>query len=284
MYESHPAATWIFDRQTGQLLSFNPAAVALYGYSRDELAVMTAADLTQMDEEDMQLLERLGMDSRDDITRHRYKSGRKVWVSLVECDVSFQGRDARLLQAHDITDKIESAQMHEHQSGHDVLTGLPNRKLLADRMERALERSVRDDKKTAVLTIDIDHFKKVNDTHGHAVGDACLKAVADRLNSKIRNIDTLARTGGEEFVAVIGGLGNAADAERIAHHLLGLFAPPLQLHECALAMTVSIGVAIFPDDANDAETLYKLSDEALYAAKRNGRNRVELANARGVSA
>ncbi len=273
MYESHPAATWIFDSESGRLLSFNPAATELYGYSREEFVTMTAADLAQMDEEDMQLLERLGMDSRDDITRHRYKNGRKVWVSLVECEVSFQGRDARLLQAHDISDKIESAQMHEHQSGHDVLTGLPNRKLLADRMDRALERSVRDDKKTAVFTIDIDHFKKVNDTHGHHVGDECLKAVADRLSSKIRSIDTLARTGGEEFVAVIGGLSNVADAERIAQDLLLLFELPLQLPECELAVTVSIGIGMFPDDGYDPEMLYRVSDAALYVAKQTGRNR-----------
>jgi diguanylate cyclase (GGDEF)-like protein/PAS domain S-box-containing protein len=277
MYEGHPAATWIFDRKSGQLLSFNPAAVALYGYSREELAAMTEADLSGMDEEDTQLLARLGMGSRDDIQRHRFKDGRKVWVSIVECEVSFQGRESRLLQAHDITDKIESAQLHEHQSGHDVLTGLPNRKLLADRMERALERSVREDKKTAVFAIDIDHFKKVNDTYGHQVGDECLKAVADRLNSKVRSIDTLARTGGEEFVALIGGLASATDAEMIAQDLLQLFGTPLQLPERELAVTVSIGLALFPNDGYDAETLYKRADEALYAAKRNGRNRVEVA-------
>jgi diguanylate cyclase (GGDEF)-like protein/PAS domain S-box-containing protein len=277
MYENHPAATWVFEREGGRLLSVNRAAVQRYGYSRDEFATMTAADLSEMDEEDLQLIARLHPDSTDSVLRHRYKDGRRVWVGMLECDVSFQGRKALLMQAHDITDKIESAQMFEHRAGHDELTGLPNRKLLADRMAQALERSVREGRKTALYAIDIDHFKKVNDTYGHLVGDECLKAVAARLTSKIRNIDTLARTGGEEFVAVIGGLSNAADAAMIAHDLLRLFHTPLYLPELELAVTVSIGLAIYPDDAIDAETLYKLSDEALYAAKRNGRNRLEVA-------
>jgi len=277
MYENHPAATWVFGRESGQLLSVNRAAVEIYGYSRDEFAAMHAADLSATDEEDIRLLARLHPDSSDTVLRHLYKDGRKVWVAMVECEVSFQGRRALLLQAHDITDNIEATQVHEHRSGHDELTGLPNRKLLADRVQLALGRSVREDKKTAIYAIDIDHFKEVNDTYGHLVGDACLKAVATRLNTKVRNIDTLARTGGEEFIAVIGGLGKLADAERIAQNLLHLFETPLQLPDLDLAITVSIGVAIFPEDGHDAETLYKRADEALYEAKRNGRNRVEVA-------
>jgi diguanylate cyclase (GGDEF)-like protein len=148
-------------------------------------------------------------------------------------------------------------------------------------MARALERSIREGKKTAVLSIDIDHFKDVNDTHGHLTGDDCLKAVAHRMQAKIRSIDTLARTGGEEFVALIGALSQASDAEKVAASLLKLFEEPMQLPGVTLKVTVSIGVAVFPDDGHDAETLRKRSDEALYRAKRNGRNRVETAGRLG---
>jgi diguanylate cyclase (GGDEF)-like protein/PAS domain S-box-containing protein len=285
IYESNPHPIWICDAGTGRFLTVNQASLLDYGYSEDEFLAMRVQDIEVTDNvaaEPFQSL--LPQPPEAERTRYRRKDGSVLSANVAASKIMFDGRESRQMIVRDITERLRLNHELARQAHHDVLTGLPNRKLLADRMELALQRSVRDGKKTAVFAIDIDHFKKVNDTHGHAVGDACLKAVADRLNSKIRNIDTLARTGGEEFVAVIGGLGNAADAERIAHHLLGLFAPPLQLHECALAMTVSIGVAIFPDDANDAETLYKLSDEALYAAKRNGRNRVELANARGVSA
>ena len=148
--------------------------------------------------------------------------------------------------------------------------------------ERAIDQTLaqcrRMSKKAALVTIDIDHFKQVNDTYGHLTGDACLIAVAARLKNKIRQIDTLARTGGEEFTGIMGGLSSPADAERVATTLLRIFEAPIQLPDGDLPVTISIGVALFPDDAEDAETLRRMSDEALYHAKRAGRNRVAFAS------
>jgi diguanylate cyclase (GGDEF)-like protein len=117
----------------------------------------------------------------------------------------------------------------------------------------------------------------VNDTHGHMVGDDCLKAVAARLQARIRQMDTIARTGGEEFMAVVGRLSRVEDARKVAMGLLRQFDQPLLLEGCELGMTVSIGVAIYPDDGVDAATLRRRSDEALYEAKRRGRNCVVMA-------
>ena len=173
----------------------------------------------------------------------------------------------------------DTAEERAWEAQHDELTGLPNRLLLRKRMEQTMAQCLRSNKIAALLTIDIDHFKRVNDTYGHPVGDACLRVVAARLNSKIRQVDILARTGGEEFTGMIGGLTSKADAEMVTTTLLKLFEEPLHLPDLDLPVTVSIGVALFPDDAEGADTLRKMSDEALYHAKRTGRNRIAFAPA-----
>jgi diguanylate cyclase (GGDEF)-like protein len=134
----------------------------------------------------------------------------------------------------------------------------------------------------AVFTVDVDHFKWVNDTYGHPVGDLCLKEVAVRLASRIRQVDTIARTGGEEFTAVVGGLTKAEDAEKIAQSLLAAFRSPVRMGDIELAVTVSIGVAMYPEDGTDGDALRMRSDEALYRAKQLGRDRAEYCWGRPV--
>jgi len=154
---------------------------------------------------------------------------------------------------------------------------LPNRRYLQEQLETMLAISAPEGKKAALLTIDVDHFKAINDAHGHQAGDACLKEVAARLQSRIRKTDLLARIGGEEFVAVISELRSAADAEAVAWGLVRSFEQPLQMPDLTLPVTISVGVAVYPDASTEMETLSRLSDEALYRAKRGGRNRVASA-------
>lgn len=211
--------------------------------------------------------------------RHRRKDGRELAVDVTEHRILFRGDPARFVMAVDVTDMERESQELLHRAHHDALTGLPNRHELEIRIERCLERSVRDLRKAALLTIDVDHFKQVNDTYGHLVGDECLKAVSARLQSRIRQMDTLARTGGEEFTAIIGGLSSEDDAQKISSMLLRIFDAPMALSACEIHLSISIGVAIFPDDGADRETLVRRSDEALYEAKRAGRNRAMFASA-----
>jgi len=279
MYENHPHPMWVYDLETKLFLTSNKAARAAYGYSEEEFLQMRVDDLEAPRDDDADpVIESIALSAGGRRMRHRRKDGSTLWVHVNGHEVVYEDMRAYHLTARDVTQILQFEHQLLHRARHDELTGLPTRGLLKDRMEQALERSVREDKKTAVLTIDIDHFKQINDTYGHAAGDACLKAVAERLSSKIRSVDTMARTGGEEFVAVIGGLGNASHAELIAKALLGLFDEPVKLPECEIPVTVSIGIAIFPDDAYDCETLKKRSDEAMYAAKRAGRNRFVVAS------
>ena len=161
----------------------------------------------------------------------------------------------------------------------DVLTGLPNRRLLADRLSNALHQAERAGMKGAVLFIDLDHFKNVNDSHGHAVGDNFLKMAATRLSRVLHKGDTLARLGGDEFVVLMAGLstdieGSAHAAQRTANKLRESMATPFEIADKAYSFSASIGVALFPKAEQTADDLLREADTAMYNAKHNGRNRV----------
>ncbi|HKR77481.1 MAG TPA: bifunctional diguanylate cyclase/phosphodiesterase [Rhodanobacter sp.] len=155
----------------------------------------------------------------------------------------------------------------------DALTGLPNRLLFGDRLESILREAVRNGECFAVLFVDIDHFKAINDTHGHAAGDQVLQEVTRRLRGSVRASDTVARYAGDEFTVVLRHIVKNDDVQRVADKILQVVGEPLPLENGThLQIGVSIGVSFFPDDAADAETLLKHADEAMYAAKRQGRN------------
>lgn len=278
IYDTHPHPMWICDVASGRFVTANAATVKVYGYVLSELKGMQPADLeAPKDVEPEEVPEELGAVMEGVRVQHQYKDGQVVWVNVVEREIMYLGREARFAISHDITEQMKQDKELSHRAHHDVLTGLPNRQLLEDRLEQCLISSERDQRKAAILTIDIDHFKMINDTYGHLVGDECLREVAERLRSKIRKVDTIARTGGEEFMAVVSGLNHVLDSEKVAASLLRVFEAPMELAIGAIGVTVSIGVAVYPDDGTDATTLKRLSDEALYRAKRGGRNQAAYA-------
>ena len=159
---------------------------------------------------------------------------------------------------------------------HDALTGLPNRYLLQDRIGQALAQDARSRKQLAVLFIDLDFFKNINDSLGHDVGDLLLQEVAKRLLDCVRAEDTVARQGGDEFIIVLNSIGKSIDAARVAQKILGLLKLPFRINGNEFYIGSSIGIAIFPDDGSDAETLLKNSDVAMYHAKENGRDNFQF--------
>jgi diguanylate cyclase (GGDEF)-like protein/PAS domain S-box-containing protein len=274
LYDTHPHPMWICDSPKGQLLTANEAATKEYGYSKAEFQAMRMAELElPFDPEAEEVDGALGEPAEGVRVRHRHKDGRVVWVHAVEREIVYLGQEARLVIARNITERLKLDRELSYRAQHDALTGLPNRQLLEERLEQSLQLCRVEERRAAVLTIDVDHFKLINDTYGHLVGDECLKEVAARLKSKIRKVDTIARTGGEEFTAVVSGLSKASDAEKVAASLMRVFEAPVELPFGALGVTVSIGVAVYPDDGTDATTLRRLSDDAMYRAKRAGRNR-----------
>jgi two-component system cell cycle response regulator len=156
---------------------------------------------------------------------------------------------------------------------HDPLTGLPNRRLLEDRIATTLQHAARHQRKAAVMYLDLDGFKAINDTHGHAYGDEILKQVAQRLVGSSRKDDTVARVGGDEFVIVLGDVGELADAQEPASKLIEVVAEPYRINGLTLQLSTSIGIGLYPDDAETVDNLMHVADNALYEAKRAGKNR-----------
>jgi diguanylate cyclase (GGDEF)-like protein len=178
-----------------------------------------------------------------------------------------------VLVSRDITERKEMEAYVLHQSFHDALTGLPNRQLLIDRLGQATAHRDRQQATVAVLFIDLDHFKDVNDTLGHAAGDRLLQDVAERLASCVRDGDTVARLGGDEFVVILLGLRDSEDAALVADKMVARLCAPCQIDGAELHVTPSIGIAIFPDDGVDSDRLLRNADTAMYHAKREGGSR-----------
>ncbi len=167
---------------------------------------------------------------------------------------------------------VQRQQALEHAANHDLLTGLPNRRLLTDRLQQALLLAKRNQRSVAVCFLDLDGFKKVNDTLSHAAGDAVLIMVAQRLKQETREVDTIARLGGDEFVLILGELADGHNINSLLNNLLSVIAKPIQVNGEHTQVTASIGVAIGPQDSNTPDSLIAKADQAMYEAKQAGKS------------
>jgi diguanylate cyclase (GGDEF)-like protein len=200
---------------------------------------------------------------------------------LVDAEISCvpsieQGEPAVQVVLLDVTERKRAQERIRHLAHHDALTGLPNRLLLLDRLEQAVAQARREGQGFAVLMLDLDDFKDVNDTLGHPLGDQLLCAVAERLRRAIRQVDTLARFGGDEFVVVQTGLQDPSGVVVLAHKIIDVLARGFVIEEQQVHTSASIGIALFPEDGTEPDRLLKNADLALYRAKTQGRNRFEL--------
>ncbi len=178
--------------------------------------------------------------------------------------------------AYDITERKRREDYTQHVAHHDFLTGLPNRTLLQDRMLSAIQRAKREVNKVAALMIDLDHFKRVNDSLGHHIGDQLLKTVSERILSCVRGTDTVARMGGDEFAVLLGEISDDSDIKRVATNLVECISAPILVGGHELLVTPSIGVSRYPDDGDDLQTLLMNADSAMYRAKTEGRHGYRL--------
>ncbi|HMR32610.1 MAG TPA: EAL domain-containing protein [Geminicoccus sp.] len=199
------------------------------------------------------------------------RDGSEVEVELLGRSFDYQGRQARVAAVRDITERRRAEERIRHLAHHDGLTGLPNRLLFRDRLGQALAAARRAGEVVAVLGLDLDRFKEINDLHGHAAGDELLVQVSMRLGAELRQGDTLARLGGDEFAVIQPGLSHADAAPALAQRLIDTIADPFRLMGQQVQIGVSIGIAVYPGDGQDAETLLRNADLALYRAKADGR-------------
>lgn len=177
---------------------------------------------------------------------------------------------------HDVSESRAMALKMAHLAQHDFLTGLPNRALLTERLSRAIGQARRHSKRVGMLFLDLDYFKHINDSLGHAVGDQLLQLVAERLAVCVRDTDTVCRQGGDEFVILLAEIEHARDAAPIAEKLLAAFGEPCLIAGHELHVSLSIGISVYPDDGMDADAVMKNADTAMYHAKANGRNNYQF--------
>ncbi|TAM12764.1 MAG: sensor domain-containing diguanylate cyclase [Nevskiaceae bacterium] len=267
---------YVFDANSLYFLEVNRGAQRNLGYTNEELRTMTplmvAEGLAQ--ETLLGYLAQLRGGDREHLvyrTRHRRADGT---VYPVEVRLNFS-RDEEppvfMAMAVDISDREAQEKEMSHLAHFDALTGLPNRPQLMLRLQAAMALAASSPKQLAVMFMDIDKFKVINDTCGHDVGDEVLRAVAQRLREALRTADTVARLGGDEFVVLAEGINNNEDATRVVEKLQAAVAQPVAVGGQQLPIAFSIGITLYPNDNADMETLLKHADEAMYAAKHAGR-------------
>lgn len=178
--------------------------------------------------------------------------------------------------AVDVSERKAAEERLAFLAHHDALTGVPNRLLLMDRLVQSISHAKRRNRYTAVLFVDVDHFKRVNDTLGHATGDELLKAIAQRLCAAVRPGDTVARLGGDEFIVALDDVAEANDVAMVAKKIVASFVQPFDANGNELVVTCSVGASLYPIDANSPDKLIRCADIAMYAAKERGRNTVQF--------
>lgn len=295
MVESSPDIIFIVDKK-GRFVFANNRAEEILGYSKDELIgehyshVVEPAYLEQAShcflerregaratrEEEIWLSCKPGKhfdSSKDKIAIELNSVGVYEYESDEDKDKNFSGT---YIVARDITDRLTSEKLIHYQAYHDLLTGLPNRALFLDRLSTAISNAKRDDHSLAVMFLDLDRFKVVNDSLGHTIGDELLKRVSERLSACLREGDSLARLGGDEFIVLLPHMSSEPDVHAVGNKIVEAIKQPFKVEGHELYLTVSVGVSMFPRDGDNAETLIKHSDVAMYHTKEQGKNSYHL--------
>ncbi|WP_424682677.1 diguanylate cyclase domain-containing protein [Frateuria sp. YIM B11624] len=269
-----PDAVCVVDAD-GCVLFVSAGFGRILGYAPDEVVGQPIFRLVHPDDRasTIQQAARVmtGAPQRHFRNRYIHKEGHSV-------DIQWSARwlpeyGVRIGVAHEVTELRRAERELEHRATHDPLTGLPNRHRLQQELHYALEHAARTDNGLAVLYLDLDGFKRINDEHGHDVGDRLLREAAQRLQSGSRQDDLMARVGGDEFVALLPGCRDARAAGIVAESLRASLRLPCHLPEGTFRLDASIGIACFPGDGSDPETLLTRADRAMYEAKRDNQRK-----------
>lgn len=275
----HSAEEGIWEIDAASVTTFvNPKMAAMLGYTIEEM--LDQPLVAFMDQEGRAILERnIGRRQQGIAERHEFKfiskDGRDVWTTMAtnpifDAAANYMGA---LALVTDVTERRASTETIWQQANFDHLTGLPNRHMFMDRLRQETRKADRSAAFLALLFIDLDHFKEVNDQHGHAMGDAVLVEATRRIACCVRATDTLARLGGDEFTVILAGLDHVGSVERIAQSIIAALSKAFELRGQHIFVSASIGIALYPPDARDLDELLVRADQAMYASKNGGRNR-----------
>lgn len=267
--------------QRGVMQTVNPSTERIFGYAKTELIGQSINMLMPEDHAEhhdgyIETHIETGVTKAIGKTREMIGQRKDGQVFPIEVSVAELREGTKRLYTgviRDITDRKKARAKIEYLAHHDALTGLPNRTLYIERVERAISRAMRSTKPMAIMFVDLDKFKPINDDLGHEAGDLVLKAVAKRMTECVRTTDTVARFGGDEFVAVLENLDHWESAEVVAAKILESLTAPVDVADGVTATVgASIGISIFPDDGKTMDALARAADEAMYAVKEAGRN------------
>jgi diguanylate cyclase (GGDEF)-like protein/PAS domain S-box-containing protein len=273
LFDHNPMPMWVFDAETTGFLSVNDAAVQYYGYSREKFLNMHLREIWPEDEwvSHMQALREVGDSYRSTRNwRHLKADGTEIEVLTFGRRVTFEGRDGYLVAIVDITERRKAEARIAYMAHHDGLTNLPNRVLYHERLKSALEAGNTGANRVAVLCLDLDLFKNVNDSLGHPAGDRLLRQVADRLRSQVRGNNVAARFGGDEFAIMLVSDGSPKEVSDFATRVIGVLSAAYEVDGHDVIIGASIGVALSPGDGTTSEELLRNADLALYRAKQDG--------------
>jgi diguanylate cyclase (GGDEF)-like protein/PAS domain S-box-containing protein len=278
LVERSPVGTYVI--QSERFRYANPKLSEILGYEPGELAGVEVAPLV-IEADRAGVLSRIrgiavGAEAASYAYRAIRKDGDLVDVEVHESPSDLEGRPALIGTMLDITERKRAEAQAAERAFVDPLTRLPNRVRFLERLETELAQSRRYGRRLAVVHLDVDGFKFVNDNWGHGVGDRLLQSLALRLTRGVREVDTIARIGGDEFLILVPDLRQSGDMSHFAQKLIGLMAKPVELEDRTLQVTASIGVATFPDDGQSADELLRNADTAMYRAKDSGGNSFEL--------
>jgi diguanylate cyclase (GGDEF)-like protein/PAS domain S-box-containing protein len=263
-------------------LFFNHVWLNMIGYSQDEFTAMNVRHL--MNEEAVDQLSQIfqevyetGQAFRGIELQVKRKDDTEITIEMfVSLILDTKGARAGIRNViRDVTERRREEEVIRRLAYHDPLTGLPNRLLYRDRLIMAITRAKRHQQHLAIIMMDLDKFKDINDTLGHYMGDRLLQGVGERLTGLLRKVDTVARVGGDEFLLLLPEIKKIEDTARIAQKIIDAFQKPFLIDGHEIHITTSIGISSYPDDANDADTLVMNADTAMYRAKDTGRNKYQ---------
>jgi len=284
--ESSSNEIYIINAQNFHYLYANQGACDALGYTHEELLEMNIYDINpQLTKQEAEYLRDSIREEEENLNRtvHKRKDGSTYHVQSFIHPLTYNNQEAFVIFDIDISKQIrdeirlqEQSQLLNYQANHDSLTKLPNRSLFQDRLEQSIASSKRNHEKFALLFIDLDQFKKINDSLGHHIGDEVLIESAVRLSKAIRSEDTLARLGGDEFTIILKNISNPKSAAVVAQKITDLIKKPILIGTHHLYVSSSIGISIYPDDSSTKENLLKFADAAMYKAKEEGRDNYQF--------
>ena len=274
IFQDHNAVMLMMDIETGEIIDANNSAVKFYGWTREEITKMKITDINTLTEDEVyHEMERARRNKKNYFTfRHRL-SDESVRDVEVYSGKIISGKRPRLFSIiHDITKRREAERTIKNLAFYDSLTNLPNRRMFSDYLENSIVQGQRNNFQVALLNIDLDHFKHVNDSFGHHIGDLLLTRVAERLRKNLRKNNIICRLGGDEFAVILEEFSSRQEINLVSKRILKVLEAPFFIDDREIFISASIGVAVFPEDGDDVNTLLKNSDLAMYGAKDRGKN------------